>query len=88
MLPPHLLNVVVELLLRDLQRLTQILEDLNVVVLLRPVGRVEPIVVSDGWLDPCGHQELSYISTTLFGGDVQRGEPRLVLDGGVPAEVH
>jgi hypothetical protein len=49
---PYLLNVVVELLLRYLQRLTQVLEDLYMVVLLGPVCRVEPVVIADGWLDP------------------------------------
>lgn len=75
MLLPYLLDVVVELLLRYLQRLAQVLEDLHMVVLLGPVSRVEPVVVADGWLDAGGHQKLRDVSTALLGGDVQRGEP-------------
>ena len=75
MLLPYLLDVVVELLLRYLQRLAQVLEDLHMVVLLGPVSRVEPVVVADGRLDTGGHQKLRDVSTALLGGDVQRGEP-------------
>ena len=72
---PYLLDLVVELLLRYLQRLAQVLEDLHMVVLFGPVGRVESVVVTDGWLDPGCHQKFRDIGAALLGSDVQRGEP-------------
>ena len=72
MLLPHLLHVVVELFLCYLQRVSQVLENLSVVVLFCPVGRVKSVVISDSRLNARGNQELCDFRPSISCSDVQR----------------
>ena len=85
MLFPDLLHVVIELLLGDLQGLSQVFEEVVVVVLLGPVRGIEAIVVADGRFDARIDEQLADLGLAVLRRDVQRRETRFVLQGGVPA---
>ena len=66
--------MIVELFLGHLQRLTQVFQEMMMVILFGPVCRVETVVVSDGGLDAGIYQELTDFSFTVLGSHVKRAE--------------
>lgn len=75
--------MIVELLLRDLHRVSEILQQLVMFVLLCPVSRVEPVLVSNRRFHTRIDKDFDNLCMAVSCGYMKCREPRLVFDCGI-----